>query len=134
MCSNFILNLFIVYKLNIFPGNPTNTFTLKNCLFGTIKLTWNADKSKFTYNGWGITFDGKSISSFDNDTKRNVVIFVVENSSSPDINDPKNNFLVFGKRPTESINSIVGRAEKKDSINLSKANTKFCLGLHYNGD
>ena len=86
---------------------------LKNCLFGTIKLTWNADKSKFTYNGWRTTFDGESIWSFDNDTARNVVIFVVDNSSSPNIDDPKNNFLVFGKGPTESINSIVGTAEKK---------------------
>ena len=49
--SNFILNLYIVYELNTWPHNPTNNFTLKNCLFGTVKLTRNADKTKFTYNG-----------------------------------------------------------------------------------
>ena len=49
--NNFILNLYIVYELNTWPQNPTNNFTLKNCLFGTVKLTRNADKTKFTYNG-----------------------------------------------------------------------------------
>ena len=31
--SNFILNSYIVYELNTWPRNPTNNFTLKNCLF-----------------------------------------------------------------------------------------------------
>ena len=37
--------------MNTWPCNTTNNFTLKNCLFGTVKLTRNTDKSKFTYNG-----------------------------------------------------------------------------------
>ena len=52
--------------MNTWPCNATNNFTLKNCLFGTIKLTRNTDKSKFTYNGSGIAFDGKDFWSFDN--------------------------------------------------------------------
>ena len=58
--NNFILNLYIVYELNTCPRNPTNNFTLKNCLFGTEKLVRNAIKSKFSYNGQGIAFDGES--------------------------------------------------------------------------
>ena len=46
MYSNFILNLCIVYELNTWPRNPTNNFTLKNCLFGTVKLTKNTGESK----------------------------------------------------------------------------------------
>ena len=42
--NNFILNLHIVYELNTWPSNRTNNFTLKNCLFGTVNLTGNADK------------------------------------------------------------------------------------------
>ena len=49
--SNFILNLYIAYELNTWPHNSTNNFTLKYCLFPTVKLTINAGKSKFTYNG-----------------------------------------------------------------------------------
>ena len=32
------------------------------------------------------------------------------------------------------INGSFGSAEKKFSINFSKANTKVCLSLHYNAD
>ena len=49
--SNFILNLYIVYELNNGPCNPTNSFPLKNCLFGTVRLVRNAIKDKFIYNG-----------------------------------------------------------------------------------
>ena len=59
--SNFILSLYIVYEWNKWPRNPTNNFTLKNCLFGTVKLTRSAEKSKFSYNGWGRVLDGKSM-------------------------------------------------------------------------
>ena len=79
--SNFISNLYIVYELNAWPCNPTNNFTLKNCLFNTVKLIRNTKKSKFTYNGRGIAPDGKGCWSFDNDTTRNVVIFDVDNFS-----------------------------------------------------
>ena len=42
--SNFSLNLYIVHELNDWSRNPTNSFTLNNCLFGTVKLTRNSDK------------------------------------------------------------------------------------------
>ena len=120
MYSNFILNFYIVYELNAWPRNPSNTFTLKNCLFGTVKLTKNADKSKFTYNGRGTAFNGKGYWSFDNDTARNVAIFGVDISSSPHINNLKNDFLELGKRPTESINGSVGAAEKQLVLTLKQ--------------
>ena len=80
--SNFTLNLYIAYKLNTWSLNPINNSILKNCLFGRVKLVRNAIKSKFTYNGRGITFDREGSWSFDNDCARNVVIFGVDNSSS----------------------------------------------------
>ena len=46
---NFILNLYIAYELNNWPFNPTNYFSLKICLFGTVKLVRAAIKSKFSY-------------------------------------------------------------------------------------
>ena len=56
--STFFVNLYIVYELNTWPRNA-NYFKLKYCLFGTVKLTRNVDKSKFTYTGRGIAFYGK---------------------------------------------------------------------------
>ena len=41
------LNLYIVYELNNRSRNPSNNFNLKNCSFGTAKLTRNAIKTKF---------------------------------------------------------------------------------------
>ena len=44
--SNFILNLCIVYELNNWLRDPTNSFPLNNCLFGKVKLIRNNIKRK----------------------------------------------------------------------------------------
>ena len=49
--SGFILNLYIVNELITWP---------RNYLLGTVQVTRNANKSKFTYSIRGITFDRKS--------------------------------------------------------------------------
>ena len=41
---------------------------------------------------------------------------------------------MLGEGPTDDINGSIGTAEKKLSINFSKAKTKVCLSLRYNGD
>ena len=41
---------------------------------------------------------------------------------------------MLGEGPTDDINGSVGTAEKKFSINFSKAKTKYCLSLYYNVD
>ena len=38
--------------------------TLKNCLFGAVTLTKNADIDKYGYSGYGIGFDGRTNFSF----------------------------------------------------------------------
>ena len=106
-------NFFSLYSNFItFFYHFTNNFTTKVFYFGTVKLTWNADKSKFTYNGQGKAFDGRAYWSFDNGTVRNVVIFGVDNSLSSHINNPKNNFLALGEGPTEGINGSGDISEK----------------------
>ena len=54
-----------------------------------------------------------------------VVIFGVDNSSSPRIDNPKNNFLVLGKGPNEDINGSVGTAEKNIVLTLVKQVQNF---------
>ena len=56
----------------------------------------------------------------------NVMLIITDNR--------KNNFLVLGEGPTYGINGSFGSSEKNFVINSSKANRKFCLSLHYNGD
>ena len=87
----------------------------------------NSDKGKYVYSGHEIAFDGKGEWSFDNDYTRNVIILGVDNSSLSPADNPKNNFLILGEGDTFGINRSFGGAEKKFSINFSKANTIFCL-------
>ena len=58
------------------------------------------------------------------------IIFGVDSCSSSHVVNCKNNFLILGLGPPFGINGSFGSAEKK-FINFTKANTKFCLNLHY---
>ena len=105
-------------------------------MFDTVKLLRNAIKSKFTFNDWAIAFNGEDSWSFGNDFARNIVNFGVDDSPLSHTDDRENNYLVLGEGLTDGINDGTSSAEKKlvFSIEFSKANTNFCLSLHYNGD
>ena len=74
-----ILNIYYVYDLDAWPRNPTNNSNLR---IKILKLVRNSNKEKYVYIGCGITFDSAGSWSFGNDFARNVITFVVENSSS----------------------------------------------------
>ena len=86
------------------------------------------------FSSYEIAFNGGEWWSFGNDTARNFIIFGVDNSSSSNVDNFKNNFLMLGLSPTFGINGSFGSPETKFSINFIKANIKFCLSLHYNAD
>ena len=46
--------------MNQWPRDLNTNFTLDNCLFGSVKLTKNADPDKYVYTGYGIGFDLRS--------------------------------------------------------------------------
>ena len=56
-----VVNLFIVYELDTWSPDLNTEFTLKDCLFGAVKLTKNVGTDK--YSGYGIGFDSESASS-----------------------------------------------------------------------
>ena len=58
-----IVNIYTVYELGASTSND-NDPTLKNCLFGAVTLTKNADIDKYKYSGYGIGFDRRSSFSF----------------------------------------------------------------------
>ena len=58
-----------------------------------------------------------------NDFARNVAMFGVDATSSTRTESCKNNFLVLSEGPTGDIKGRIGAAEKKFSINFSKAKT-----------
>ena len=57
------VNLYIVYELGA-SGSNDNDPTLKNCLFGAVTLTKNADIENYGYSGYGTGFDRRSAFHF----------------------------------------------------------------------
>ena len=127
-----IVNVYIVYELGAFSSN-INDPTIKNCLFGAVTLTKNADIDKYGYSGYGIGFDRRSSFSFPGGGfGQNVLILGVDMSSSAHMVNKKRDILVLGKGPTQGLESTL-TAEKMYSINFTLTKKKFCLGFHYNG-
>ena len=58
-----IVNIYIVYEITS-DYKDINYPTLENCLFGSVKLTKNADIDKYGYSGYGIGFDRETSFSF----------------------------------------------------------------------
>ena len=101
-------------------------------MFGAVKLTKHVDVDLYKYSGYGIGFDRKGSYSIGDEVGRNVIIFGVDMSSSPHIDNNKKDILILGKGPTQGLQHTL-TAEKLYSVNFTKENTKFCLSLHYNG-
>ena len=105
---------------------------LKNCLFGAVTLTKNADIDKYGYSDYGIEFDRRGSFSFPSGGfGQNVLIFGVDMSFSAHIDNKKKDILVLGIGPTQVLEHAL-TAEKMYSINFTVAKKKFCLSLHYN--
>ena len=49
--------MYIVFETKSWPYNNGNNFTLRNSLFGGVKLTKNPDPDKYSYPGYGILCD-----------------------------------------------------------------------------
>ena len=54
-------------------------------------------------------------------------------NSSVHVDNKKKHFLILGEGPTQGLDDTPLTAEKKNSINFTEHNEKFCLSLHYNG-
>ena len=51
-----VANIYTVYELTASSSNNSNP-TIKNCLFGAVTLTKNADIYRYGYSGYGSGFD-----------------------------------------------------------------------------
>ena len=128
-----IANIYIVYELGASSSSNSDP-TLKNCLFGAVTLTKNADIEKYGYSGYGIGFDRRSSFSFPgNGFGQNAFIFWGDMSYFAHIDNKKKDILVLGKGTTQGLENTL-TAEKMYSINFTLTKKKFCLSLHYNGE
>ena len=97
-----IVNIYTAYEINK-SINISDYPTLENCLFGAVRLTKNADFNKYKYSGYGIGFDRKGSYSIGDEIDRNVVVFGVDMSSSPHIDNKEKVILILGKGPTQGL-------------------------------
>ena len=101
-------------------------------MYGAVELTKHPDIDQCKYSGYGIGFDRKGCFLLRNEVGRSVIIFGVDMSSSPHIDNKEKDILIIGKNPTQGLEHTL-TAEKFHSIKFTKNNTEFCLSLHYNG-
>ena len=128
-----VISLYISYKLSPQFRNINTDFTLSNCLFGSVKLTKNADPDKYKYNGYDIGLDSRSEFLFtDWSIGRNVLFFGADMSSFVHVDNKGKDILILGKGPTQILNRTFS-AEGKYTINFTQSVKKFVLSLHYNG-
>ena len=118
-----IVNIYIVYEITS-DYSSINYPTLENCLFGSVKLTKNADIDKYGYSGYGIGFDRETSFSFGNDFGKNVIIFGVDMSSSTKIDNRKKHILVLGKLSTQGLESTLS-AKKCTPLTLLRKTQNF---------
>ena len=123
-----VVNIYIVYELGASSSHINNPI-LKNCLFGAVTLTKNADIEKYRYSGYGIGFDRRSSFSFPSGGfGQNVLIFGADMSSSIHIDNKKKDILVLGRGPTQGLESTL-TAEKMYSINFTVTKKNFLSKL-----
>ena len=124
-------NIYIVYELGASCSSGDDP-TLKNSLFGAVRLTKNAHINKYHYSGYGIGFDRKgSFSSPGNRFGQNVIIFGADMSSSVHVDNKGKDILILGFGPAQGFGEHSFTAEKMYSINFIVTKKKFCLSLHY---
>ena len=102
MLHRNVVNMYIVYEITS-DYKDINYPTLENCLFGSVKLTKNADIDKYGYSEYGIGVDRNTSFSVGNEIGKNAIIFGVDMSSSTKIDNRKKYILILGKGPTHGL-------------------------------
>ena len=144
-----VINIYISYILNQWPRDLTRDFILDNCLFGSVKLTKNADPDKHRYAGYGIGFNFRSEFPLPGDVffllffggvggswlffDYFFIIFGADMSSSVHIDNKGRDTLILGEGPTQELNDTTLTAEAKYAINFTQLRKRFALSLRYNG-
>ena len=127
------VNLYICYTLDRWSRDLDIDFVLGNCLFGSEKLTKNADPDKYKYSGYGIGFDSRSQFSFiDGSMGKNVIVFGADMSSSVHVDNNEKDILILGEGPTLRSDDTTLTGEAKCPINFTQSNRRLLLSLHYN--
>ena len=129
------VNVYACYELGWWSRDLDTDFTLGNCLFGSVKLTKNANPDKYKYSDYGIGFDSRSEYLLsDGSYGKSVITFGADMISSVHVCYKGKDILILGEGPTLELDYATLTAEAKYSINFIKSNERFVLSLHCNGN
>ena len=112
-----VINIYIPYILNPWLRNLNTDFTLNNCLFGSVKLTKNADPDKCKYSDYGMLIDSRSEFCF----------------TDGSIDNKNKDILILGEGPTQGLYDTTLTAEAKYPLNFAQSGKRFVSNLHCNG-
>ena len=105
---------------------------LRSFLFGSVKLTKNADINKYKYIGYGTEFGSRSVFSFANGSMgKNVTIFGTDMSSSGHIDHKNKDILILGEAPTKDLDDATSATKANCSTSCIQLKKRFVLRLHY---
>ena len=103
-------------------------------MFGSAKVTKNADPDQYKYTGYGIGLDSRSEFSFAHGRYgKNVIIFGVDMSSSAHVDNKGKDILILGEGPTQGLDDTTLTAEAKYPINFTQSGKRFVSSLNCNG-
>ena len=108
--------IYISCVKNPWLRNLNTDFTLGSCLFGSVKLTKNADPDKYKYRGYGKGFDTRSEFPFTDES----------------IDNNNKGVLILGEGPTQELDDSTLTAQAKYRINFARSGKRFVLSLDYN--
>ena len=121
-----VINLYILYTLGHQLRNLNTDFTLDNCLFGSVKLTKNADLDKYEYTGYGVGFDSRSEYLFTKGSSgKNVIVYGADMRSYVHVDNKRKDILILGEGPPQVLDDTTLSAEAKYPINF----TQICITL-----
>ena len=128
-----VINIYVSCTVSLCLRNLNTDFTLKNCLFGSVKLTKNA-KYKYKYSRYDIGFDSRSEFLFTEESKgKNAIIFGAAMRLSVHIDSKEKDILILGEEPTQGLDDTTVTAEAIYPIDFTQRNKRLVLSLHYNG-
>ena len=118
------MHLYISYKLSQCLRNLNTDFTLKSCLFGSVKLIKNADPGKYKHSGYDIGFDWRSEFQFtiSISVQNFNFTFGADINWSEHINNKNKDILIFGEEPTEGLDDTTLTVEAKHPISFNRKN------------
>ena len=116
-----VVNVYIAYETGLLPFHVDLDFTLKNSLFGAVRLTKN---SMQIFLLWYWICRNFSLSD-GNGLEKKVIIFSVDLSLPVHVDYKTNFILILIKAPTQGLYNTILTAEIEHSTHFRERHNKF---------